>query len=471
MLSDYSPAKGLVIQLSLWTLAGIMFLWQIVGIWRSASSHTEKGGRVFWAAAAKFMVVIAILQTFVIYKNNAIPQINEAMKIALGDKEIGQASFRILNKGTELELIGGIAFGTSERLREFLDAAPEVKAIHLNSHGGRIAEAKRLRDLIRERNLSTVTTSKCLSACTIAFMGGYRRYLHPRSGKLGFHAGDSPGVDSREMHATNSELAAEFVSLGVDKAFARKAFNIDHSKMWYPTHEELQKANVVTSLSSGQFALSGFGRTPDHEKVMAWLNKTPVYVALQKIDKHQYDAISDVFTEGILKGLPEKEINGPIRNKFGNILKSRAPFASDEAILNLTRVMIEELKLLHRIDPRICHNFLFPSKGNFVNVSDYFPAELAKRDLAASEEVLISSLTPSSGKVPPKELEDQLGIIIEKLVERYGEKFAVYLSEFGAEKNARVTCPVAVALYGSILKQPKQLSADLLRMMYADEGN
>lgn len=47
-------------------------------------------------------------------------------------------------EGTELELAGGMPFGTTDAVKKFLDAAPAVQVIHLNSQGGRINEAYKL---------------------------------------------------------------------------------------------------------------------------------------------------------------------------------------------------------------------------------------------------------------------------------------------------------------------------------------
>lgn len=40
----------------------ILFVWQMVGIWRSAEHHPARGGTRFWAGVAKVMVFIAVLR-------------------------------------------------------------------------------------------------------------------------------------------------------------------------------------------------------------------------------------------------------------------------------------------------------------------------------------------------------------------------------------------------------------------------
>ena len=43
-------------------LLEVVAVWQLVGIWRSADRHPDRGGRRFWAGVAKVMVFIAVLR-------------------------------------------------------------------------------------------------------------------------------------------------------------------------------------------------------------------------------------------------------------------------------------------------------------------------------------------------------------------------------------------------------------------------
>jgi len=135
---------GLIIT---WSSVLLVTVWQCVGIWRSSDAHPSRGGRVFWANTAKVMVVLGLIQSGFVISQNGIPQIQESLRILAGDPSVGTYQLRIINAGTEIEYIGGIPFGASERLQALLDAAPMVQTIHLNSHGGRIGEAEKLREV------------------------------------------------------------------------------------------------------------------------------------------------------------------------------------------------------------------------------------------------------------------------------------------------------------------------------------
>src|SRR5262249_52529857 len=79
---------------------------------------------------------------------------------------------RVMRGGTEIELFGGLAAGIAEELRAMLAHAPKARVVHLNSPGGRMLEGWKLYTLIRERGLSTYTSARCYSACTLAFLAG-----------------------------------------------------------------------------------------------------------------------------------------------------------------------------------------------------------------------------------------------------------------------------------------------------------
>ena len=79
-----------------------------------------------------------------------------------------------------------------------LAASPQIHVVHLNSFGGRIGEAEKLYNTIRENNLITYVSANCMSACTVAFAGGTERWLY-QNAQLGFHAPTFPGMSELEL--------------------------------------------------------------------------------------------------------------------------------------------------------------------------------------------------------------------------------------------------------------------------------
>ena len=145
---------------------------------------------------------------------------------------IGPKNSRMHSTPAPADLIGGSNCQNTSALRKFLDAVPSIRIIHIQplrdriGHqpcGGRLAEARKLRDFIRERKLVTyigppgpppamlaigVRDTPCAAACKVAFMGGAQRFMAPEA-KLGFHRGSFPGITDEELAQEDEELVQE----------------------------------------------------------------------------------------------------------------------------------------------------------------------------------------------------------------------------------------------------------------------
>ena len=254
ILSNSEPLSGLIGVAALWGCMSAIVTWHLVGVWRSASRHRSRGGTTFWAATAKVMVVVIVVITGRALIVSGGPQIKELYQMVDGDSPMGPFSMRLLNNGTEMEFAGGIPTGAAGKLEKFLDAAPTIKVVHLASPGGPMAEAAKIRDLIHQRKLITLVNADCLSACTVAYLGGVERYIDPTMGRLGFHQASVPGLDPEQARKFNEEQIKQAILREVKPDFIRKAYATANSSMWVPSRQELLASGYVTSLSQGQFA-------------------------------------------------------------------------------------------------------------------------------------------------------------------------------------------------------------------------
>ncbi len=169
------------------------------------------------------MVVLGVIQSAGVFFGQGVPQMKESFKIIAGDSDMGMHELRRLIDGQEVEFSSGITFGVAAELERLLDTSPNVRMVHLNSHGGRIGEARAMRELFRERDFNTFSATEYLSACTVAFLGRQRRFLDSDA-RLGFHAADFPGSSDHDLRAANQEFVEEAVAYGVDRRFATRAY-------------------------------------------------------------------------------------------------------------------------------------------------------------------------------------------------------------------------------------------------------
>ena len=152
---------------------------------------------------------------------------------------------RLSTDRTKIVLSGYIGSGVAREFEALLNENPTVRDIYTNGEqGGLVGEARAIRDLIHTRRLTTRVTRECVSACTIVFLGGVKRYLYPE-GKIGFHRYTSPGFPPQNDPSERQD----FLSFGVSAAFAEKVFAVPTEEMWYPEKNELFKSGVTTTLT------------------------------------------------------------------------------------------------------------------------------------------------------------------------------------------------------------------------------
>jgi len=218
--------------------------WILIGLWRSAENHIKRNNRFFWARVVQILVVIGWAQSIAQFINIGIPQIIELSKIALNKDGIPEYKIRILNNGDELEISGGIKFGLTKEVKKYFLKYPDIKVIHLNSSGGRIAEAIKLSNFLESKDITTYSSRGCYSTCVDIFMSGKYRFIH-KNAKLGFHQPFFPGASSSDLNKEIEKSKYFYISKGIKNDFVEKAFSIPHDDLWKPSHFELKQAGVI----------------------------------------------------------------------------------------------------------------------------------------------------------------------------------------------------------------------------------
>lgn len=236
------------LSLFLFAAAIVVSVWQFVGIWRSASNHVSRGGTGAWATVAKVMVVLGLLKCVVLVYRTYIPQSVEMASILTGDAQTPSYKIRVLPGGTEVVFSGGVRAGCAKELERVLSTATQAKVLHIESPGGRINEARRMVQLVRQHGLITYTSKYCFSAATLVLMSGKERVMAPGA-EIGFHRGTLPGATAGQRFVMDSLLRETMRSEGVSDEFTERVLATPSTDVWYPTFEEMREAGVLSSRS------------------------------------------------------------------------------------------------------------------------------------------------------------------------------------------------------------------------------
>ena len=226
-------------------LALLITTWQYAGIWRAASNDGS-----IWAVLAKVGVRISAVGYALLLYHSYLPQCGEMISILQGDSGLPPYKIWALPGGTKIEFSGGIRAGCSEELENVLADFPQAKVLEIETPGGRIFEAKRMMQLVRNHNLNTYTAEKCLSAGTLVLMSGKERFVGVRA-RVGFHAGRMPGATGKQQQEMNDLVRTTMESAGVSDEFIDRVLETPSSSMWFPTFKQMLDAGVVTHQAYG----------------------------------------------------------------------------------------------------------------------------------------------------------------------------------------------------------------------------
>lgn len=437
--------------------------WQYVGCWRSALNHEKKTCRAFWPRVVRVLLVIGTMVLVRFFFSTAMPQANEYIKIVLESDSYSNYTILVLRHGTEMEVSGGIGFGLTDDVRKHLEANPNIRVIHLNSIGGRVAVAKKLHDLIRSRQLITYSSRGCFSACVWAFLGGSIRVLN-KNAKLGFHQAFFPGLSSDELAGEIEADKRFFISAGVDASFVQKAFSTPSHDIWEPSTDELLKAGVITQVSdSSQFAMSEAALWSISKKIESALLEIPIYGTIKTYDPKSYDQILKEFQNSIKRSLSKLDLITRARAHVGKVLKRFMPYAADDALAAFTKVVIEEINQLKRKSGDLCYALIFPQQSRPVNYKSHFSKELRNAEVNAVTRVIETAATDPQPVPSEKQVSTTREGVYSELVNRFGDDAALLANLESPDIDK--ACTLTAALYEEILKLPKKDSGKVLRRL------
>ncbi|MEM9106325.1 MAG: hypothetical protein AAGC96_11780, partial [Pseudomonadota bacterium] len=168
-----------------------LFIWQIVGVVRSAEKHMlVRGGMApTWGIYAAIAVVVfaMVTQWLGMYHLTLERPEEELFTTQMDRLHASEYDLRVAADGKVLFLDGSIELGITRTMASLLEQQPQIRRFELSSTGGNIFEARGMAALILPLRLQTHVETECSSACTLVFMAGEKRTLG-QQGRLGFHA-------------------------------------------------------------------------------------------------------------------------------------------------------------------------------------------------------------------------------------------------------------------------------------------
>jgi hypothetical protein len=169
------PVESVVIfSLALIIVAAPVTVWQLVGIWRSAT-NTSKRGRRFWPAVAKIVTVLGCL----ISTASMVSATNDLVRIMVVIQDPSFTEYSIERVGdTDLIFRGAINEKSAGEIISALENS-SITILRVSSHGGMIPAAIRLGRHIRGNEIMVMAEEQCISACVILLAASPYAAIYP----------------------------------------------------------------------------------------------------------------------------------------------------------------------------------------------------------------------------------------------------------------------------------------------------
>jgi hypothetical protein len=181
-LSRQSVSDGAALALTLIALIAAVAVWQLVGIWRSASNASLKTGHSFWPRVAKVLICFGFLRAAVDLCTATV-DVTKTLH-SLHDPLLTE--YTIERRGdTDLILTGAINKRSTTEVIQALDD-PAIKILRVNSRGGLIDPAIKLSRYIRENEVMVMAEVECISACVMLLAASPYAAIYPGT-RVTFH--------------------------------------------------------------------------------------------------------------------------------------------------------------------------------------------------------------------------------------------------------------------------------------------
>lgn len=462
-IQDIPLKLGATLALLVYAAGSLASAWQLVGIWRSALNHVSRGGKSAWATVAKVLVILGLLRCLGLLFGTYIPQSVEMVSVITGDTQFPAYHIRVLPGGTEIEFRGGLRAGCAKELERVLTAVPQAKVLHIESPGGRIAEASKMIQLVRERGLITYTSESCMSAATLVLMSGKERVV-AAGAKVGFHAGSLPGATVEQQREMDDLVRTTMHSAGASEQFIKRVLATPSSHMWYPTFEEMLSAGVVTSQSFGdRFATSWDAPDAQVNALIQKLGDYPGLSAIRDLEPEVWTKMTADFVSAIRSGKSEAEATAAASQGAAGLMQKYFPTASDQALLAMRDQWIALLSKYKDKNSRGC---IAVFTGGKISFSRVFPDWDETSTLRVLEMVMRSgAATRTPIAVDERaELED-LKTVFNPLMRQYGDDLLLLQKEDQWMDNAPRVSAMLLAMYQQIAALPDKRSANLVRYL------
>lgn len=159
------------------------------------------------------------------------------------------------------------------------------------------------------------------------------------------------------------------------------------------------------------------------------------------------------------------------RQILSDTLVLRISKSSDEALLNMSDLLIEQMTFLSKRDDDSCFKYLHPLVDGGLDAIGLFPDEMLSRDYESTAGIL--STYDETRQIPSQEQAMTVFVpIVEILNEKHGPENVALLNAAADPNTDRAAlCTVTLDLYSQLLARPQDEAILAMRWMFDQINN
>jgi len=406
-LTDHPRLIGAAV-MGLWLTLLVAMLWLCIGIFRSADHYALAHPARHWGSVAKLSVVLGCLAVLSVFARLGVPQIRDFADAMSGAHQARYA-LELRRDGTELAITGPMENGLSEAVARSLMEHPRLATLALDSEGGDLNEADKLKTIILGRGLNTYVPATCADACVTAFAAGKTRWLS-RSAALALHRPVLAGATPADLAAAAEKVKVFLESRGVAAQFIDKSLATGEDAPFRPSHAELFESRLATSYATDAEVAKGGIPVSEITDAEAKVNHTVLYQVLKEKHSKAHAELLAILHDRIFKGETPARMRKRVAAVIAPIVNDSIASAAEPALLSFYQMATDEAEAFAKVDAKSCEAFLKGDTSGFD--AALLPLSLQERELQATADLIRSAGSYAGKPLEPAQVTGALTQVV-----------------------------------------------------------
>lgn len=428
-----------------WPMMIALAVWGAVGAWRSASARQLLGAAPLWPWAAKAGIVLGMALLLASTAAHFFPTAGSHAQLAAGTDPLGHLDAALSPDGRRLQLKGTVGMGDAGRIEDLLRGAPNVTLVEIDSPGGRLAEARRIAELLHAQPRHIRVTGACDNACAVVLMAGQRRQAAPGA-QLGFYRAPHASFNPLMKWAADRQQQDAYVQAGLPAAVVARVAKTTPTMAWHPDPSDLAAAGLVTTPDRPFDIDLPAARDAAVADYTAALRTNPAWQAIERRFPGSIASAAEHMQAARAQGADDAGTQVEGQRTVEPLMQTLLFGASPELRIQFIELLAQQLDATRALGPDACRDLLAGDTATRAAL----PAALAWRESAWLADAMVE---------PPRTTERRRPTALESEVVRrsLGDQAPTQLARLRqpTRSGPRDTgCDKSAALIAAVLKLP-----------------